>query len=228
MAFPHTGIAYALEAFRVPVASRTARGVLLQQLLPIDPDDSIAELLPINDFSDDTFLVLLTRHGWIKKTPLRAFERITARGLIAVSLGEADTLTHAGVCTEEDSVILCSRMGQALRFHADSKNLRASGRASRGVKSIALRPGDEIADMDIVRQRKELDTRVRVGLYKIFVYLFLFVQESIIPVLPPPIRITNTTAIRLRDFCAVYILPPALPLYAIHHTILVMTISCNG
>ena len=66
------------------------------------------------------------------------------------------------------------------------------------------------------------------GLYKIFFYLFVFVQKSIILAFTPPIRITHTTAILLRDSCAIYDLPPTLPLYAIHHTILVMTISCKG
>jgi len=66
------------------------------------------------------------------------------------------------------------------------------------------------------------------GLYKIFFHLFVFVQEPIIPLLPPPISIAHTTAIRLRDFCAIYDLPPTLPVYAIHHTILVMTIACKG
>ncbi|EOD20608.1 DNA topoisomerase [Emiliania huxleyi CCMP1516] len=145
------GIAYALEAFRVPVASRTARGVLLQSLLPIAADESIAQLLPVSEFSENESLVLLTRHGWIKRTPLLAFERITARGLIAASLGEGDCLTHAAVCTEADTVIIASRLGQALRFNTDAKQLRASGRASRGVKSMRLRDGDEIADMDVVR-----------------------------------------------------------------------------
>jgi len=70
--------------------------------------------------------------------------------------------------------------------------------------------------------------KVRLGLYKIVVHLFLCVQESIILLLTLPIRITHTTPIRLRDFCAIYIPPPTLPLYAIHHTTLVMTISCKG
>jgi len=69
---------------------------------------------------------------------------------------------------------------------------------------------------------------LQVGLYKIFVYLLLCVQESILPLLPPPICMTHTTAILLRDFCAIDDLPPTLPGYAIHHTILVMTISCKG
>jgi len=145
------GIAYALHAFQVPQATRTARGVLLHQLLPLDQDEAIASLLPVSEFSDSSFLVLLTSDGWIKKTALRAFDKITARGLTAASLADGDRVVHAALCTDADSAILVSKKGLALRFNTDSKQLRASGRASRGVKSIALRDGDSIADMDIIR-----------------------------------------------------------------------------
>ena len=66
------------------------------------------------------------------------------------------------------------------------------------------------------------------GLYKIFFHWFVCVQESILPLSPPPICITHATAILLRDSCAIYDLPPTLPVYAIHHTILVVTVSCKG
>ena len=91
------------------------------------------------------------RSGLIKKTPLHAFEKITARGLIAVSLVEGDRLVRASLCEEADSVLLCSALGQAVRFSTDAENLRASGRQSRGVKSMGMRAGDEIADMFVIR-----------------------------------------------------------------------------
>jgi len=72
------------------------------------------------------------------------------------------------------------------------------------------------------------ERRQRVSLYKIFVHLFFCMHELIIPLSPPPICITHTTAILLRDFCAMYDLPPTLPFEAIHHTILIMLISCKG
>ena len=90
------------------------------------------------------------RHGWIKKTPLIAFEKITARGLIAVSLGDGDALVRASLCEADDLVLLCSAMGLAVRFATSEKQLRASGRQSRGVKSMRLQEGDEIADMFVV------------------------------------------------------------------------------
>jgi DNA gyrase subunit A len=144
------GVAYAIGAYRVPETSRTSRGALAQQLLPISSDEVLATVLPVADFSEDRYLLLNTAHGWIKKTPLKAFERITARGLIAVSLGEGDTLVRASLCSLSDSVILCSGAGLAVRFDTDEAQLRASGRQSRGVKSMRMGEGDTIADMFVV------------------------------------------------------------------------------
>ena len=144
------GVAYALPAYKVPQTSRTSRGVLLNQLLPIEATESIATVLPVNEFSTSVYLVLLTRLGYIKKTPLHAFEKITARGLIAVSLGEGDRLVRASMCEADESVLLCSAGGQAVRFETSEAQLRSSGRQSRGVKSMNMREGDEIADMFVV------------------------------------------------------------------------------
>ena len=144
------GVAYALPAYKVPATSRTSRGVLAHQLLPIDESEHIATVLPVADFSKSVYLVLLTRSGLIKKTPLHAFEKITARGLIAVSLAEGDSLVRAAMCTLHDSVLLCSAGGQAVRFQTSEKQLRASGRQSRGVKSMGMREGDTIADMFVI------------------------------------------------------------------------------
>ena len=144
------GVAYALPAYKVPQTSRTSRGVLIHQLLPIEAQETIATVLPVSEFSDDTFLVLLTKQGWIKKTPLKAFERITARGLIAQSMKDGDQLVKASLCSADDSVLMCSALGQAMRFEASNEQLRATGRQSTGVKSMAMREGDEVADFFIV------------------------------------------------------------------------------
>lgn len=145
------GVAYALPAYKVPATSRTSRGVLAHQLLPIDENERVATVLPVSEFSESVYLALLTRSGFIKKTPLHAFNKITARGLIAISLGEGDSLVRAALCTLEDSVLLCSAGGQAVRFQTSEKQLRASGRQSRGVKSMGMREGDQIADMFVIQ-----------------------------------------------------------------------------
>jgi DNA gyrase subunit A len=141
------GVAYALPAYKVPASSRISRGVLAHQLLPLGETDKVGTILSVSQFSSDVFLVLLTRKGFIKKTPLQAFSKITARGLTAVGLGEGDSLVRASLCSEGESVILCSTRGQAVRFETDQKQLRATGRTSRGVKSMRMREGDRIADM---------------------------------------------------------------------------------
>jgi len=77
-------------------------------------------MLPVRSYSPERYLLLLTRDGWIKKTPLAAFERITARGLIAVSLSENDALVHASLCEASDDVLMCSTLGLAMRFQASA------------------------------------------------------------------------------------------------------------
>ena len=114
------GVAYALPAYKVPESSRTSRGVLVHQLLPITNQEAIATMLPVRSYSPERYLLLLTRDGWIKKTPLAAFERITARGLIAVSLSENDALVRASLCEASDDVLMCSTLGLAMRFQASA------------------------------------------------------------------------------------------------------------
>ena len=143
-----SGVAYALPAYKVPT-SRTSR----RPRAPAPPHrraETIATVLPVASFSDSIYLVLLTRKGFIKKTALHAFEKITARGLIAVSLQEGDELVRASLCTDKDSVLLCSEHGQAVRFDTSEAELRASGRQSRGVKSMAMNAGDCIADFFVL------------------------------------------------------------------------------
>jgi len=142
------GIAYAVRAFNIPQASRTAKGVPLPQVLPVSTKDSINSIIPVSGFPENEFLVLMTKDGWIKRTALSAFNSVTARGLIIITLGEGDWLKFVGRCTEEQTVIIGTSKGFATRFLC--KQLRATGRTSRGVKSMALRNKDHPVDMDIL------------------------------------------------------------------------------
>uniref|UniRef100_UPI00262D8484 DNA gyrase C-terminal beta-propeller domain-containing protein n=1 Tax=uncultured Thermosynechococcus sp. TaxID=436945 RepID=UPI00262D8484 len=94
--------------------------------------------------------VMLTRKGFIKKTALSAFSHIRANGLIAISLEEGDQLRWVRRTREEDTIILGSRQGMAIHFRASHDQLRPLGRATRGVKAMSLRPGDELVGMDIL------------------------------------------------------------------------------
>jgi len=142
------GIAYGLRAFQVPIASRTAKGQPIPSVLPIQISDIITSVLPVSEFSGSRCLVLATENGWIKKTPLNAFENLTSRGLTIATLEEDDSLNWCHLCEDGDDILIGSAMGKATRFEASS--LRPTGRTSRGVRSMKLKEGDAVADMNVL------------------------------------------------------------------------------
>ena len=131
-------------------ASRTARGVPIIQLLPISADEKITSIVPVSEFNEQEYLVMLTKKGFIKKTTLYAFRNIRSNGLIAISLAEKDQLRWVRLATPEDSILIGSRKGMSIHFYADNNQLRPLGRTAKGVKSMKLRKGDEIISMDIL------------------------------------------------------------------------------
>ncbi|KAL7579419.1 hypothetical protein ACA910_014084 [Epithemia clementina (nom. ined.)] len=142
------GIAFGIYAYQVPTGSRTAKGQPIPSVLPIQSTDSITSVLPVSKFTEDEYIVLATEHGWIKKTPLIAFEKLSGRGLVIASLEENDRLTGCHHCRDGDDILVGTAMGQASRFTADS--LRPTGRTSKGVKAMKLRPGDKFADVNVL------------------------------------------------------------------------------
>ncbi len=148
--FSQRGVVYSLNAYQIPAASRTARGMPIVQMLPIPMDEKITSLVAVSEFRDDEYLVMLTKGGYIKKTALAAFSNIRANGLIAISLQEGDELRWVRPATEEDSVIIGSSQAKAIHFRTNAVQLRASGRTSRGVRSMKLVDGDELIGMDIL------------------------------------------------------------------------------
>jgi len=148
--FSDRGVVYCLRAYQIPAASRTARGVPIVQMLPIPHEEKITSIVPVSEFIDNEYLVMLTRKGYIKKTALDAFSNIRANGLIAISLGEGDQLRWVRRAKEEDSVIIGSRQGMAIHFKTDQEQLRPLGRATRGVKAMKLREHDDLISMDIL------------------------------------------------------------------------------
>ncbi len=148
--FSDRGVVYCLKAYQIPATSRTARGVPIVQLLPIPREEKITSIVPVSEFTDHEYLVMLTRKGFIKKTALDAFSNIRANGLIAISLEEGDQLRWVQRATQSDSIIIGSRQGMAIHFRADNEQLRPLGRATRGVKAMKLRANDELISMDIL------------------------------------------------------------------------------
>ena len=135
--FTSTGKVYCLKCYEVPEdSSRTAKGIALVNLLPINLEDEVTVLLSITSFPANRFLLMATKGGVIKKTTLSAFAAIRRNGIIAMGLRSKDRLTSASVVADDDEVILVSRNGKAIRFQV--KGLRTASRTSGGVRGIRL------------------------------------------------------------------------------------------
>jgi len=152
LAISCNGIAFSVMTYRIPISRRNSRGVSLSTILPTSKVDRIASIIPIPTFSSRQFLILLTKEGMIKKTPLFAFRNVTARGLILLRLKNDDQLRWVRRCYSDDTVMISTQYGKALRFLTDNFQLRSTGRTSRGVRSILLGINDKIVDMDIIPQ----------------------------------------------------------------------------
>ncbi len=148
--FSDRGVVYSLPAYQIPTASRTARGIPIVQMLPISREEKITSIVPVTEFTEDEYLVMLTQNGYIKKTALAAFSKIRANGLIAISLEEGDQLRWVRLATEEDSIIIGSRQGMAIHFRTNHQQLRPLGRSTRGVRAMKLRSGDKLISMDVL------------------------------------------------------------------------------
>ncbi len=148
--FSDRGVVFCVKAFQIPLGSRTSRGIPVVQLLPISREEKVTSVMPVSEFSEDEYLVMMTNLGFIKKTSLAAFSHIRSNGLIAISLEEGDQLRWVRRARVEDSIIIGSRKGMAIHFRADHSQLRPLGRATRGVRAMRLREGDELIGMDIL------------------------------------------------------------------------------
>merc|ERR1712093_364283 len=143
--FSDRGVVYALPAYRVPQCSRTAKGTPIVQLLPIPREEAITSLLSVSSFDDENYLLMLTRGGFIKRTPLSAFSKISAIGL-----EDGDALTWVRLAESGDSVLIGSKNGMTIHFRLNDSELRPLGRSARGVRSMNLKSGDSLVSMDVL------------------------------------------------------------------------------
>ncbi|AFY72958.1 DNA gyrase, A subunit [Synechococcus sp. PCC 7502] len=148
--FSDRGKVYSLKGYEIPESSRTARGGAIVQMLPISSEEKITSVLAISEFTDDEFLVMLTAGGYIKKTKLSAFANIRSNGLIAIFLEDNDQLRWVRRAKVNNTIIIGSKQGMAIRFRTDDQQLRPMGRDTRGVRAMRLSENDEIVGMDIL------------------------------------------------------------------------------
>ena len=149
--FTDQGRVYRAKAHELPEANRDARGQHVANILAFQPDEKIAQVIDIHDYTVAPYLVLATRSGQVKKTELTRFDSNRAGGLIAINLREGDELIGAGLCSAQDDLLLVSRKGMSVRFTANDAQLRPMGRDTSGVRGMSFREGDELLSMDVVR-----------------------------------------------------------------------------
>jgi DNA gyrase subunit A len=149
--FTNKGRVYRAKAYELPEANRNARGQHVANLLAFQPDEQIAQVIQIRDYTAAPYLVLATRHGLVKKTRLTEFDSNRAGGLIAINLREGDELVGAVLCGPEDDLLLVSAQGQAIRFPASDEVLRPMGRATSGVYGMRFNEGDELLSLAVVQ-----------------------------------------------------------------------------
>ncbi len=149
--FTDKGRVYRAKAYELPEAARSARGQHVANLLAFQPDETIAQVLALRDYDVAPYLVLATRDGLVKKTALREFDSNRSGGVIAINLRDDDAVISARLVSADDDLLLVSRKGQSIRFHADDEALRPMGRATSGVIGMRFRAGDELLAMMVAR-----------------------------------------------------------------------------
>jgi DNA gyrase subunit A len=150
--FTNKGRVYRAKAYELPDAARDARGQHVANLLAFQPDERIAEVLALRDYSVAPYLVLATKGGLVKKSRLTDFDSPRAGGIIAINLREDDEVIAARLMSPEEDLLLVSKKAQALRFHATDEALRPMGRATSGVIGMRFANGDELLGMYVVRE----------------------------------------------------------------------------
>jgi DNA gyrase subunit A len=142
---------YRLKAYELPEANRNGRGQHVANLLALQPDEHIAQVMQIRDYSAAPYLVLATKSGLVKKSRLEDFDSNRSGGLIGINLRDDDELVGAVLCGPDDDLLLVSAEGQSIRFHADDDALRPMGRATSGVFGMRFNGEDQLLSLGVVR-----------------------------------------------------------------------------
>ena len=164
MFFTNLGRVYCKKAYRIPEASKTAKGTNLVNIIELQEGEKVTSMISVSEFADGEYLTMVTKNGIIKKTLLKEFEYQRKGGKIAINLDEGDELIFVRHTKGDQSVMIATRHGMCVRF--DENNVRGMGRAARGVKGITLQDGDYVIGVAIVDDTKKLLTVTENGMGK--------------------------------------------------------------
>lgn len=147
MFFTDLGKVYKIKAYEIPEASRTAKGTPVINFLNLDQGERVTAVIPVKEFADDNYLIMVTKNGTIKKTPMSQFDTNRKTGLIAITLKDDDKLIAVSQSSGDESVYVITKKGKSITFPED--DVRSMGRSAGGVRAISLDDGDEVVSMEL-------------------------------------------------------------------------------
>lgn len=150
--FTNLGRVYRAKGYELQEAGRDAKGQHIANLLEFQGGEHIAQVMELKSYDDAEYLVLATRGGMVKKSRLSDYDTNRTAGLIAINLREGDEVVSAFTVSDKDDILLVSRNGMSLRFHADDASLRPMGRSTSGVTGMKFREGDELISANVVTE----------------------------------------------------------------------------
>ena len=165
MFFTNKGRVYRLKTYEIPEAGRTSRGTAIINLLQLMPEEKVTAVIPIKEYKENEYIVMATRKGIVKKTPMKDYANVRKTGLTAIVLREDDELIEVKYTNSEQDIFLVTKYGQCIRFH--ETDVRSTGRVSMGVIGINLQAGDEVVGMQLHSQGQYLLTVSEKGMGKL-------------------------------------------------------------
>lgn len=147
MFFTDMGKVYKMKAYEVPEASRTAKGTPVINFLNLNSGERVTAVIPVKEFAQDDYLVMITKNGTIKKTPMSEFDSNRKNGLIAINLKDGDKLISVSQSSGNENIYVITKLGKAIAFNEN--DVRSMGRNAGGVRGINLEKGDEVVSMEL-------------------------------------------------------------------------------
>lgn len=158
LCFSTYGRIYWMKVYQLPLASRASRGKPIVNLLPLESDERITAILPTRDYPDDKFVIMATKNGTVKKTPLPEYSRPRNGGIIALNLNDGDELIGVDITDGEQEIMLFSDAGKVVRFKEDQ--VRSMGRTATGVRGIRLEEGQRVVSLIVPRSYEDAEAAV--------------------------------------------------------------------
>ncbi len=161
MMFSNLGRVYRIKAYEIPEGSRQAKGINIVNLLPLMPGEKISHIVPVKDTDENSYVVMVTSKGTIKRTKLSAYKNTRSTGIIAINLEEEEELAFVKITNGESELLIATKKGKSIRI--DERDAREMGRTAHGVRAIKLREGDCVVGMTEITDESVILTVTETG-----------------------------------------------------------------